>query len=366
MTLAASPLRLQELPRITDVEWDHGVDRCENGTMFHHSAWLSVVEKGLGIELVKMGLFKGNDLVGLFPFFERKICGFRIAGSPLYVETMPVLGPIGSYDVDEFVNTARQFMRDKRIRYMRIFFNHLVERHCNPTEYVRFHEKTTHVNRLTVSKDELWNNVKMQCKNKIRKGEKNNLKIIFDDDLSNLQEYLLLVKKLYADQGVCSPKPSKLYEQMSVANKEKKIVKVMFAAHEGKIIGGLILALNNKTANLIDSAILSEYKKLQAGNFLSWNAMEWCMRNGFEYFDFTGSDIERISEFKASFGGELKRYSCVEIANPKLIFKAREAYGRNRPRFQQVAYSVGKISAAIMASLRLPLYMLNPQSIKRQ
>jgi hypothetical protein len=47
-----------------------------------------------------------------------------------------------------------------------------------------------------------------------------------------------------------------------------------------------------------------------------------------QHLDFLGSDIPRLAQFKASFGGSVHSYWCVEITYSRLAGGLRRAYPR--------------------------------------
>jgi hypothetical protein len=47
-------------------------------------------------------------------------------------------------------------------------------------------------------------------------------------------------------------------------------------------------------------------------------------------YDFVGSDIPRLAEFKKSFGGALTTYSLIEFASSEWVARVRAMYPRIR------------------------------------
>jgi hypothetical protein len=224
---------------------------------------------------------------------------------------------------------------------MRIFFNSTVHVPPATAKSVRIVEKRTHINDLSLGREHVWENLRTFCKKNIKKAEKNNLKVFFDDDYCHLDDYIDLVQKLYDDQGIPNPKPLHLYHRL-YAPEHRKNIRILFVTCNDTIIGGLIIAISKTMVN----------------------AMEWCIQQGYERFDFTGSDIDRLAQFKANFGGALTTYVCLEVATPKEILMVRDMYTKGKYKFMHAAYTIDRVSASAARFVRLgPLYARSRSSL---
>jgi lipid II:glycine glycyltransferase (peptidoglycan interpeptide bridge formation enzyme) len=103
---------------------------------------------------------------------------------------------------------------------------------------------------------------------------------------------------------------------------------LLLARHDGRAVGGVFLAHANGTVYYLDGASDAAGKRLQAMNLLLWHAVLQALDTGATHFDFVGSDIPRLAQFKASFGGTLHPYWCIEIAYSRLAGILRRGYPR--------------------------------------
>ena len=48
-------------------EWDNIVKGSPYGTIFHTLEWMEILEKTFKVEKLQLGIYKSNELVGVFP-----------------------------------------------------------------------------------------------------------------------------------------------------------------------------------------------------------------------------------------------------------------------------------------------------------
>lgn len=72
--------------------WDKHVDESTYGTLFHRWDFLKIIEKHSGYRLHPYGVYRGDELVCLFPVFARSSLGRTILASPPPNLPIPYLG----------------------------------------------------------------------------------------------------------------------------------------------------------------------------------------------------------------------------------------------------------------------------------
>ena len=62
--------------------WDDFVEKSPYGLLFHRWDFLKIMEKYSGMQLLPYGIYKGNELICLFPLFFKRANGLKIVYSP--------------------------------------------------------------------------------------------------------------------------------------------------------------------------------------------------------------------------------------------------------------------------------------------
>ena len=72
--------------------WDGFLDRTSYGTIFHRWRFLKIVEKYSSYKLLPCGVYRGNELICLFPLYYRTYRGMKLIFSPPPQVMVPYLG----------------------------------------------------------------------------------------------------------------------------------------------------------------------------------------------------------------------------------------------------------------------------------
>src|SRR5713226_6039810 len=95
-TEPVSTLRVVEIDPQTDLRWEALVTTLPNGLIYHHPAWLQVLEEAYGYKPVNLACEDANgQLRGILPLFYRRglLTGRQYSSLP----RTPVAGPL-AYD----------------------------------------------------------------------------------------------------------------------------------------------------------------------------------------------------------------------------------------------------------------------------
>jgi hypothetical protein len=63
--------------------WDTFVDESASGRLFHKWDFMKITGKHTGFKFPHYGIFKGNELIGIFPLFQKQMHGINLLLSPL-------------------------------------------------------------------------------------------------------------------------------------------------------------------------------------------------------------------------------------------------------------------------------------------
>lgn len=268
----------------------------------------------------------GNSIM-LFPFLRRE---FQFNGNTYYdFETAYGYGgPISNDHSDTFMTAALEAMSEKASSENFV---------CG---FVRFHpllenwdyfEKVGRLimDRKTIAIDlsdgieATWmNEIHTKNRNVIKKGEKNGLEFIVDEDFAYLPEfedlYNSTMDKLEAD-GFYYFAPQ-YYDQLknSIQNKFLGIVK-----HEGKVVAGAIFFYQLPYGHYHLAGSDKSALKLSPNNFLLWEAAKELTRRGVKHFHLgggtDGSEENSLYQYKRKFSKHEYQFALGKmIFNPSL------------------------------------------------
>ena len=306
-------------------EWDKIVRESPYGTIFHTSEWMEILEKTFKVEELQLGIYKNNELIGVFPAFLQRKGIFKLITSPLREAATPYGGPIIKEDLLKAV-TLEFDKFTKSIGYIDVTFSPKMDLNGGILRNYNYEERFTYILNLDQEIDDIWKNLNKKCRNAIRKAEKSNVTIIEGDKKEYLEEYYKMVKDTYKKSNIKPPISMKYYQMVFDVLYPKKQLKVLFAEYDGELMAGAIFPYFDNRIYYWDGASYQEYNKVAPNNLIQWHLIEWAVENGFKVYDTIGANIPSIAKFKASFGGDMVKYFYVYKFNSMLAKYGRSAY----------------------------------------
>lgn len=272
-------------------------------------------------------VYQDGGSILLFPFLRRE---FQFKGNTYYdFETAYGYGgPISNDHSDTFITAALEAMSEKALSENFV---------CG---FVRFHpilenwdyfEKVGRLimDRKTIAIDlsdgieATWmNEIHTKNRNVIKKGEKNGLEFIVDEDFAYLTEfedlYNSTMDKLEAD-GFYYFDPS-YYDQLknTIQNRFLGIVK-----HEEKVVAGAIFFYQLPYGHYHLAGSDKSALKLSPNNYLLWEAAKELTRRGVKHFHLgggtDGSEENSLYQYKRKFSKHEYQFALGKmIFNPSL------------------------------------------------
>jgi len=81
-------------------KWDKFLANNPNALLYHKWDFLKVVEKHTGYELLPYGVYKGEQLIAIFPLFYKRMALLKFLFSPPPGSGVPYLGPVLDKEYD--------------------------------------------------------------------------------------------------------------------------------------------------------------------------------------------------------------------------------------------------------------------------
>lgn len=272
-------------------------------------------------------VYEDGSSIMLFPFLRRS---FEYKGSTYFdFETAYGYGgPISNNRSEKFMTAAFDAMsiKAKEENYVCGFtrFHPLLENWCyfDNIGCLIYDRKTIAID-LTGGVNATWmNEIHTKNRNVIKKGEKNGLEFIVDNDFIYLHEFEQLynttMDKLEADSFYYFE--PKYYVQLkdTIKNRFLCIVK-----HEGKIVSGAIIFYQLPYGHYHLAGSDKESLKFSPNNFLLWGAAKELINRGVKIFHLGGgtdsSEDNSLYQYKRKFSKHEYQFTLGKIIfNPSL------------------------------------------------
>lgn len=282
-------------------EWDAFVEAHPQGTPFHHSSWLRVLDETYSLK-VSARICRDSDarICGIFPAVEIKnwLRGSRIVSLPF----SDFCGPL-------FTNLPSDSDTLRGLIGMNGKNNVSFEVRSSLPENLNFARTTNfvrHILRLSSQSSDVYEKTdKRTIRYSIKKAAKNGIEVVDRTSLAGVEAYYRLHLQTRRKHGIPS-QPKKLFMNLYKHMTPNGRAKILLAEHSSEpIAGGIFLILGGTIHykfNASSPAALAA--SLTPNHLLTWHAMETACRDGLRFFDFgrTSLDNPGLVRYKESWG----------------------------------------------------------------
>jgi len=308
-----------------DDAWDLFLSNVKDGTVFHRSAWLNILQKTDGIALRKLGFYLDGNLIGLFPLFIKKVSILSAASSPFYVEDTPYMGVVSDVlDINDAIEAIAAYMRKNSISFLRFVQSKQCDGLKSRTN-LEIIDKHTHILKLDKSLDELWKNFEGRCRTAVRKAQKSGIEVKLVTEIGRMADYYTMLTDVYNRQEQVYPHSLEFFVEIFKKFDGKELY-MLVAEYDEKVIAGGIFLMDADTVYYLNGASIKEFNNLGVNNLIQWTSISHAHALGRKQYDFVGSDQDRFGTFKKSFGGVLECNQCMELSNSNAATLLRKWY----------------------------------------
>ena len=324
-------MELKAVDEMPDELWNSRVRQFDTGMFYHHAAWLRFLEdRGHG-RVVRMELVDNGLTAGYFAGFLVKKGPFRILGSPVSGSKSEFMGPIANLDldIDSFLEAIDDFCRQHRIHHLELGSPLFEPNTMTQHGFTTWEWKTFRIP-LSTDRETMWTALKSKCRNRIRKGTRNDLIVEEPRDPAFVGTHHAQLCEVFRRQGLAPP--FSLEDLKSIVERlgPENLVYSLQVLHKttGEVIATGIFLHDDRHMYSISTASLLRTRDLYPNELLYWTAMEIAGRSGIQ--ELSIGDNYRIpasgGKFKDKFNGNyvpvyryLRNYSS-------LAKYAREGY----------------------------------------
>lgn len=256
--------------------WDAFVQRTSCAASYHRWAWKAAIEKTYGHPAQYLAATEGDRIRGVLPLFriDSALFGRSIVSLPFF--SYGGLLADSEDPTTALLGAAAGLAAEQKARY--------VELRHNDDRDIGWRSACTKV-RLEIplpkTVDELWKRVGTGLRNKIRKGQKSDLRVewcgfegigafyeVFATNMRNLGTPVY---------------PRRWFEELFRASPER--IQVLNVWSGARAVAAAFLVPHGPMLELPWSASLMESRKQYSHVFLYWTFLEWAIRNGFQRMD---------------------------------------------------------------------------------
>jgi len=302
---------------IVGESWAEYVKNHIDGTIYHHPAYLQVLEEQSGQKLLRLVCRDENDRIrGIFPLQYTKgmpynIWGALVAKRLSSLPRTPIVGPLADDNTvaAELINAAKDIVDKDPGRFLQIktYIHDLP--HGSLRKFLWRDEYVTEIPAYPQEIKFVNSKNHSSIKRAVNKAIKNGVEFRFADSEKDLKQWY----RLYLDLNkhhTNPPRPYKLFKISWDILSPKGMMQLALAEQKTngkkKMIAGLILYYFNKTVTFAYNGSSRKYFDLRPNDLLHWNAIHNAQKEGYKFYNW-GNAAENdtgLAAYKKKWGSE--------------------------------------------------------------
>jgi CelD/BcsL family acetyltransferase involved in cellulose biosynthesis len=335
---ASRPYLISEVDRS---DWQALLDQFPHHTVFHRLPWLESIET---IHKGKLRLARADangSCIAVWPVFATRKGPLPILGSPLGGWSTPYLGPLFQPGCDSHA-ALEAFLKHPLFRRSSYFAcktittggQHDVD--FKPFGFTNALAFETYCIDLTVGHDALWDNLKSECRSRIRKAGKLGLEIREEHDGSFLDEYWTMSIETFAITHIQPMFTRPFIKEVWRRLHPQKQIMALSAWLDGERIAALVLPYDNHMMYYWTGASYLRHRNIPSHNLLHWTAIQAALGMGIKSYDFI-STLGGAGRFKRTFGPQtVHMANHWERTSSRLVNALKVGYEKYLMRRQRV------------------------------
>ncbi|WP_440991931.1 lipid II:glycine glycyltransferase FemX [Haloarchaeobius baliensis] len=312
----------EELDPTDRDRWNELVETAPQGTPFHLFESLEVFARDSGTALHPLLVKKGQEPIGLFPVFDRRVGPVRVAFSPPPDLKIEYMGPVlverqqlkprrREKRLARLVETSLDWVDDEIDP--RFVHARTGARFDDPRPFVwrdwQVVPRHTYVIDLTRDLDDLFMAFSSDARSNVRRAEEYDV-VVREGDRDDIEPIIDIVRRRHAEQDVAFPLRAStvtaLYDTLP-----EGVVRPYVCELDGSFVGGQ-LSLELDDDHIVWTGTSERDIPVDPNDLMDWHAIQEAAGRGVERYDFLGANNERITGYKAKFAPDLERYYRLE------------------------------------------------------
>jgi len=325
-------LRVSSENEVCEESWAEYVKNHAEGTIYHHPAYLKVLEEQSGQKLLRLICRDESDRIrGIFPLQYTKGMPYNIWGALVdrrlsSLPRTPVVGPLTDDDnvAAELINAAIDIVNEDPGRFLQIkTYNPAL-----PNESLcKFIWRNEYITEIPAYPQEIkFVNSKNHAsiKRAVNKAINNGVEYRFADSEKDLKQWYRLYLELNK-YHTNPPRPYKLFKIAWDILKSKGMMQLALAEQKTnskkKIIAGSILYYFNNTVTFAYNGSSRNYFDLRPNDLLHWNAIHNAQKEKYKFYNWgnAGETETGLAAYKKKWGSKQFRTYQYFYPNPSVI-----------------------------------------------
>ena len=316
--------------------WDQFVETSPQGLLFHKWDFLKTVERHSQYQFLPYGVYSGDELRCIFPFFTGRDHGLTVMNSPPPNTQIPYLGPAFDPSVLARKATAKEKIFEEVTgevcREIDKIAPNLVSITTLPNFLdVRFfiwknyreHLRMTYTIDLERSLDEIWASFTRRCRQRIKQLSAYSPEIQQTNDVSRTLD---IWRARFSERGMQVPLLSDSYLRELVAAFPQDVT-VYSLNIDGRLATAEVCCVMQKERYAIWIGGTSARRDLGVNEYLDWEVVKRAKSEGFKKLDLGVSDASP-SSYKSKFNPVLEPFFTLKKTDT--LHKIHFAYKKLR------------------------------------
>ena len=279
--------------------WDQFVETSPQESLFHKWDFLKTVERHSKCQFKPYGIYSGEELRCIFPFFIGRDHGLTVMNSPPPNTQIPYLGPAFNPSVEVRKTTPREKIfeevTDELCREIAAVAPNLVSFTTVPNfidvrffiwKQYREHLRMTYVIDLERSLDEIWASFTRRCRQWIKQLNTYSPEIQQTNDVSALLD---IWRARFSELGIKVPLISDRYlkELMAAFPQDMTVYNLTI---DGRLAAAIACCVMQKERYGLWIGGVSARRDLGVNEYLDWEIVKRAKSEGFKKLDLGVSD----------------------------------------------------------------------------
>jgi hypothetical protein len=315
--------------------WDSFIDASPYGLLYHKWHFLKLVEKYTGYDFWPYGIYKGEQLICVFPLFYKKISGVKLLFSPPPQSGIPYLGPVmlKNYESvkqdkkESYVNLVAQEIDTEINRigpnyFLAVLVPGFLDVRPFQWRNYQIYPSYTYITNVKPELKDIWGNLTTLGKQNIRKGEELKCHLARCDDTSILTD---LLTERYNEQGLNHAVDPAYLKEALATYPENLILNCLYAKEE--LIGATLSQVDHRYLAWMGLPKPKDKKYTYANEFMIWQLIQQAKSLGLNEFEISGANKQNLCKYRSKFNPQLKVYFT--ISKKDTLGKIAEAFYLN-------------------------------------
>jgi CelD/BcsL family acetyltransferase involved in cellulose biosynthesis len=251
-------------------------------SLYYSQQWHKLISGLYGYKFIPLTVTNTEGLVsGFLPLchIRSPLTGSRLVSFP-FSDHCPLLAE-DEKSAHQLLNKAVQIAQQERVRYLelRTGVNNFLADRPDFTEGTLY---STWYTPLDSDPEVLWSRLKKPVRNKVKKAQRHNVNIRFAQSRNDVIEYYKLHLRTRTKKHGMPSQPRKYFLELWDAFADSGNLQVLLAEYQGTTVAGTILMCSGTTARFLYGASDERYLHLAPNNLLTWEAIAWSCRQGYQ------------------------------------------------------------------------------------